>query len=294
MANPIIIKRFKEIGLSAYEAKSYLSLLERRTLTVSEIAKLATIPRTNAYEALESLLAKGYCVSKPGKVKQYSAVDPVLLKEKAVAVLDQAFESRLSELYAKQDEILAEKKSARERLAELSDELAPLYKKCQFHENPMNYIEIIKDPFQIHRRFMELVSNAKKEILGFSKPPYSAGRELAKEEMEQQADLCERQVVELKSIHEIPKSKDEIRLKLEDLIRTTKGSDETRVIGELPMKMAVIDERFVMLALEDPVSHGSSFTTQVVEHPSLAKGLRILFFTLWEQADDYHVLEKFL
>jgi hypothetical protein len=44
-----------------------------------------------------------------------------------------------------------------------------------------------------------------------------------------------------------------------------------------------------MLTLEDPVSERTSLTTQIVQHRTLAKGLKILFQTLWEQAEDYHV-----
>jgi hypothetical protein len=49
-----------------------------------------------------------------------------------------------------------------------------------------------------------------------------------------------------------------------------------------------------LLALEDPVSDERSFTTQIVEHTSIAKGLKILFETLWEKADDYHVLRELI
>ena len=78
MKTSIILKRFKELGLSSYEAKAYLSLLERDTLTVPEISKLAGIPRPNTYDDLERLMIKGICISKPGNTKKYSSSDPEL------------------------------------------------------------------------------------------------------------------------------------------------------------------------------------------------------------------------
>ncbi|MFQ6105075.1 MAG: helix-turn-helix domain-containing protein [Candidatus Glassbacteria bacterium] len=59
MSNPSVLKRLKELGLTDYEAKSCLSLLEKDTLTVTEVSKIAGIPRANAYEELEKLLVKG-------------------------------------------------------------------------------------------------------------------------------------------------------------------------------------------------------------------------------------------
>jgi hypothetical protein len=48
--------------------------------------------------------------------------------------------------------------------------------------------------------------------------------------------------------------------------------------------MMVFDRKIVVFTLEDPLLHKPSSTTQIVEHRSLAKGLCILFETLWDQA----------
>lgn len=294
MGDSVMIKKFKELRLSPYETKSYLSLLEKDTLTVTEVARLAGIPRANAYEALEKLLTKGFCVSRPGKIRKYSAVDPASLEKKAVEVLDESFEGKLNKLYEQQDAMLAEKKAARESVANLITELNPLYKNSRSNENPLEYIEIIKDSFQIHKKFMELVGETKEEMLNFVKPPYVGNRKMQEEQVRQQADLCENRIIEIRAIQEIPQTKEEIQYNLEYLLRYSKGSDETRVIKELPMKMAIFDEKIVMLPLKDPVSSVNSLTTQVVEHPDLAKSLKMLFYHLWEQAEDFRVLEDFL
>ena len=294
MANPIIIKKFKELGLSPYEAKSYLSLLEKDTLTVSEIARLAKIPRANAYEALEKLLAKGFCVSKPGKVRQYSALDPAQLEEKSVMVLDQVFEGKLNKLYEKQDEILAEKKEARKRLSELSRELSPLYNNSRSNETPMDFIEIIKDSYQIGAKFNELVSQSKNEVLVFSKPPYSVARKGLDEQSRIQRQKRKKENVKTRSIHEIPRDQEELSWLYQTFLSHDEGQRLTRVIAELPMKMAIFDEEIVLLPLEDLISSGNLFTAQIIRHPALAKSLKITFETLWEQAEDYHVLEDLL
>ncbi len=81
MAKSIVLNRFRDVGLTAYEAKTYLPLLEKDTLTVAEVARIAKIPRTNAYEALEKLTAKGLCKEKPGQLKNTVPLWPPLPEE---------------------------------------------------------------------------------------------------------------------------------------------------------------------------------------------------------------------
>ncbi len=295
MSNGVIITKFKELKLSPYETRCYLSLLEKHTLSVAEVARIAGIPRANAYEALEKLLAKGFCVSKPGKIRKYSAADPASLEKKALEALDRSFEGRLNKLYEKQEEILSEKKAARENVTDLLDKLTPIYRNSRSNENPMDFIEIIKNSYQIHKRYMELVGKAEKEMLVFDKPPYTVDNETIKEQETQQAELLKAGKIRIKTIHEIPKTKEELHLKLKFIRETAElDCDENRVIAELPMKMAVFDEKVAIFQLKDHISVGESFTFQVVEHSNLAKTLKITFETLWEQAEDYNVLEDLL
>jgi sugar-specific transcriptional regulator TrmB len=311
----LILKRFKEMGLSPYESKSYLSLLEKDTLTVTEVAKIAGIPRTNAYEALEKLLAKGLCLARPGNTKKYSASDPISLKDKFLARADHAMEvemanlskkekefrekhetekkAKLLDLSNKEKKISEENKTAKENINQIIEELKPQYKNSRANENPLDYIEIIKDPYQIHKRFMELFGETKKEVLAFTKPPYSAPRQKLEEQVDLETDLLKRQI-QARSIYEIAIDKDEKKWQLEMVNRAVRAGEGARVITELPMKMAIFDEKIVILPLEDPISTGKSFTAQIVKHPALAKSLKMLFNHVWEQAEDYHVLEDLL
>jgi len=301
MKTAVILKRFKELGLTAHEAKSYLSLLERDTLTVSEISRIAGIARPNAYESLEKLLAKGLCSSLPGKTKKYSACDPSLLKgqifEQINKNLDEDIEEHKKKIYQalnkKEKETSDKKKIAAESMNTLIKELSPLYKNSRNENTPLDYIEIIKDSYQINKRFKELANEAKKEILGFSKPPYSVPKKGLEEQVEQQADRRMREKIRIRGIYEIPKSKEEIQWQFDILNRRERGSI-TRVINELPMKMVIFDEKIVLLPLEDPISGKTSFTAQVIEHRALAKSLKMLFEHVWEQAEDYHILEDLL
>lgn len=55
-----IIKEFKKIGFTEYEAKLYLLLLQKGELNGYQAAKYSEIPKANAYSALNSLTEKGH------------------------------------------------------------------------------------------------------------------------------------------------------------------------------------------------------------------------------------------
>ncbi len=290
----LILKRFKEVGLTSYEARSYLSLLERDTLTVAEVSKIAEIPRANAYEALEKLMAKGMCIAKPGATKRYSASDPASLEDRFLGQLDQATKMEIqnlkTDMEAKEKQILEKAEGVKRNVTQMMKELRPQFEESRLETNPMDYIEIIKDPYQIHKRFMQLVGEAKEEIVVCTKPPFSSPREKLEDQAHREAEILKRGI-RCRSIYEISKDEDEKRWQLEMINRAVRAGEEARVLKELPMKIAIFDGKIVLLALEDPVSKQPSFTTQIVEHRALAKGLKILFETLWEQAKDYHILK---
>jgi hypothetical protein len=56
--------------------------------------------------------------------------------------------------------------------------------------------------------------------------------------------------------------------------------------------MMIFDEKIVVFILEDPIHHKPSRTTQIIEHRSLARSLKILFETIWERADDLEMFKK--
>jgi len=237
------------------------------------------------------LLVSAAAAFEPGDTKKYSASDPALLVEKFHMQAAEAAERELQNLTEKEKLILDRSNVAKENITKLMKELRPQYENSREKTNPLDYIEIIKDPYQIHKRFMHLVGEAKEEMLAFSKPPYSGPKERLEEQFEQQVEPLKKGI-RIRGIYEIPKDEEQLQWRLETIDTAAKHGEEARMIKELPMKMAIFDERIVMFALEDPVSRQTSLTTQVVEHHALVKSLKILFETLWEQAEDYRAFKR--
>ncbi len=70
------INQLREFGLNSYESKLWTALLSRGTATAGELSDITNVPRSRAYDVLESLEKKGFIIMKIGKPIKYLAVDP--------------------------------------------------------------------------------------------------------------------------------------------------------------------------------------------------------------------------
>ena len=96
-------------GLNLYEAKIWTALLSRGVSTAGELSDIGSVPRSRAYDILESLEKKGFVTMKLGKPIKYLAVEPKEVIErvkKLVRVEAEENVDRLEEL--KQTETLKE------------------------------------------------------------------------------------------------------------------------------------------------------------------------------------------
>ena len=245
------------LGLTSYEAKAYLALLRRDSSTAAQAARLANVPRQRIYDVLASLVDKGLASTRPGQVAKYVAVAPELALERLVS--DQR--EQLADL--------------ERQTAALIDELSPAYHAGQKQDNPLEYIEVLRDRRAINERFEELQAGIKREILVFTKPPYATPPQENVEGLEVTKAHEARSVYEL-SVFDDPETTEGVR-------RFVEAGEKARFVPDLPLKLVIIDESIVMFGMEDPVAGSSELTIMVVEHPSLAGILKIAFNTVWGQ-----------
>ena len=71
-----IIESLKEIGLNSYEAKVYVALLKKYPATGYEVAKLADIPQSRAYDTLKALENLKIVTSNSDKPQTYTPIKP--------------------------------------------------------------------------------------------------------------------------------------------------------------------------------------------------------------------------
>jgi HTH-type transcriptional regulator, sugar sensing transcriptional regulator len=250
------VERLQRLGLTSYEARAYVALLRRDTMTAAETARLAGLPRQRVYDVLSSLVEKGLASTRPGRAVKYSATAP----EQALERLLAAHRQQLADLERDTTAVI--------------EELTPAYLAGQEHSDPLEYIEVLRDRNGINERFAELEAGIKDEILVFTKPPYATPVQEHDERLEIVRAHRARSVYEYSAFDD-PAFAAGVR-------RYIDAGEEARFVRSLPLKLVIIDEQIVMFGIEDPVAGRAALTMIVVEHPALAKLLKIAFDAVWE------------
>lgn len=251
-----------DLGLTRYEAAAYLALIRRNRATGAEVARLAELPRQRIYDVLDSLAARGLVTVQPGRPARFTARPP----QEAVELLLREHRQRLERL---------EHDAAR-----TAEELHPAYEAGREEDDPLRFIELLREPLAIGRRFAELQGTAEREILVFSKPPFAVDPE----ENVAGLELLGRGV-EARGVYE--RSLYDDRRQVDAVAHFVEAGEQARVVDALPLKLVVIDERVALFTMEDPVAGTPGLTIMVVEHPALARLLKLAFERVWESGDEF-------
>lgn len=252
----------EELGLTNYEARVYLALIRRDVFTAAEVAREAQVPRQRVYDVLEGLTRRQLAVLHPGKVAGYSAVAP------EIAV----------------DRLMEQQRRSLGRLERLSGELAvellPTWDSGRTHTDPLDYVEVLRDAADISDRFDRIQSEAERELLSFSRPPWVTPSEnVAGLEASARLHAAGRTV---RSLYSRDVLDDPVMLRV--VRRFNDAGEEIRIADSLPLKLIVADGSTVLCDMPDPVARAGATTSLVIRHPSLAETLRMAFQSIWEHS----------
>lgn len=109
LASSRVMDSLKGIGLNLYERRLWVALLARGTSTAGELSEIANVPRSRAYDILQSLADKGFVVVQTSKPMRYVAVSPIESLDRVKKKLEQdvlEMQSRIDSL--KDSEIMIE------------------------------------------------------------------------------------------------------------------------------------------------------------------------------------------
>ena len=255
-------RRLQQIGLNAYEARSYLVLVGHPRFKALELAARSHVPRQKIYEVLDSLIEKGFAQVVQEKTKLFSAVEPSL-----------AIPSYLSR---RGDTIQHELQEQSRFAGSLVEDLNHAYSEGQGGRGTLDYLRIVGDPVQTAAAYRRMLSEVQSEYLEFSRPPYAV--DPLDEQLVKQARL---RGVNCRLLFESGAVDEAHRQRMEEYRSI---GVEVCSVSSLPMKLAVFDGSQGMIALLDPVITKPSWTALMFDHSGFAEAMKGLFETHWAQA----------
>jgi hypothetical protein len=257
-------RRLQQLGLNAYESRSYLVLLGHPRFKALELAARAHVPRQKIYEVLDSLVEKGFAQVVQEKTKLFSAVEPSLAIPGYLSRKRQALEQELTD-------------NGRAGGA-LIDDLKNLYSEGQGGRGTLDFLRIVSEPAQTAAEYRRMLTEVKTEYLEFSRPPYAV--DPLDEKLVKHAGsngvTC-RLLLEASTLDEGH------RQRLADYVAS---GVSVRVADSLPMKLALFDGEHGMIALLDPVITRPSWTAVVFHHDGMGEAMKALFEERWRKGTD--------
>ncbi len=98
VASQETLDKLEDIGLNMYERKIYSALLGRSVSTAGELSEMTNVPRSRAYDVLESLAEKGFAVIKSSQPMEYVAIPPQQAIENIKKSHERDLEDKLEKL----------------------------------------------------------------------------------------------------------------------------------------------------------------------------------------------------
>ena len=246
-----------EVGLTENEAKVYSCLLRKHTFTATEISQCCNVNRSRIYSVLESLISKGLCIEKLGKIRKFQAASPEF-----------AF-----------DKLISEQNKRLKTLNSLPDLLSPIYQSNSDNSSPLEFIEVYGTPASIIKKHHTLELESKEVVLSLCKSPYAMSNDV--DIHEEQSESMKSGVI-FKSIFEV---------ETDDIIHFAKRmknfedqGEEIKVAYHLPIKLHVFDNHTVMFSMINQVNPEQNLTYLVIEHSDLAETLITTFYKYWNEA----------
>jgi HTH-type transcriptional regulator, sugar sensing transcriptional regulator len=254
-------RRLQQLGLNAYESRSYLVLLGHPRFKALELAARAHVPRQKIYEVLDSLVEKGFAQVVQEKTKLFSAVEPTLAIPGYLARKRHTLEQELTD-------------NGRAAGA-LIDDLKSLYSEGQGGRGTLDFLRIVTEPAQTAAEYRRMLSEVKTEYVEFSRPPYAVDpldEKLVRQARE--AGISCRLLLEAGALDDQHRQR---------LVEYQSAGVEVRQVDSLPMKLAMFDGQHGMIALLDPVITRPTWTAVVFHHEGMGAAMKGLFEDYWRR-----------
>ncbi len=273
-----IVKNLESLGFTNYESKVFCVLFEGRTMTASEIAKEAKIPRTSTYDILRSFTKKGICNEiSTSSAALYEIIDPKIVEDKIQKDFHDTYTSRVS------------------KLKESFEKLHPVFKAKESSKEKRE-VELIKG-FNKHRdlKFMELWKESSKEMLLMNKLEGHIDSEVDEFSMN-----FMKQGGVIKTLYEVGYN---FKISIDGIWQnvTEKNFFEiagglqddvgaVRLTDEVFQTMAIFDRKAVYVNLINPAISKNNRSDVIIRNENYAKAMAEYFDDCWTRS---HTIEEY-
>jgi len=256
--DPEIVRSLEFLGLSAYEIKVYLAILENPRNRVPDIARLARVPQPKVYSTVKRLIGRGLIESELGPVNRYSALDP-----------QHGFRPLLEDVEDREEGARTIVKTLRDTFEDASDRDPGIEGRVKLFQSRPAAARSFRDRILRVDEYLGVIVRWPLVIIDYD------------QEIRQ---ITERGVT-VQILFQVRDELDDAHTRFIERMRT--AGAEMRQIDATPMRLAVFDEEAVVLPMNDPAPlEGDGFMMLEVRNHELSRGFRGFFDRLWQDATE--------
>lgn len=241
-------RALKDFGLTEYEIKAYIALVDSGPMPASQLSTSAAIPYSKIYEILGNLERKGWVETEQGRPSKYFPKPPSTALESSRVRIENTLRSSQ---------------------AEALSELQPLHERKDVQERPD--IWIVRGQNNILDRIKETLGRTRRELLVAMPIVPESVISLATPLL----TLMKSQGIKVSVM--IPSSTNR------DLLKKLKGPAEVRVREQMFGGGMISDSKEIIILLGEEPEKGLTLAISS-EHAGLVKFGKIYFEFLWENS----------
>lgn len=253
------LRRF--FSLNLYEVRIWTALLSRGVSTAGELSDIGNVPRSRAYDVLESLEKKGFIIMKLGKPIKYVAVEPLEVVERVKKLFSEQAKEKMKSL-----DVL--------KKTDTLKELNLLHKQGIQLVEPSDLSGAIRGRHNLYHHLEMMIRGAKKNITIMTT---NKGVIRKVESLKSELDKLSRKGVKVKIAAPIDKD-------TEKLIKSLPKIIEVRKIDDINARFCIVDNKELMFMIMDDEEVHPTYDIGVwINTPYFASALNGLFEATWSR-----------
>lgn len=247
-------------NLNLYEVRIWTALISRGTSTAGELSDIGHVPRSRAYDVLESLEKKGFVVMKLGKPIRYLAVEPAEVVERVKKNIQREAEQDIQKLKELNN-------------TDVLKELDTLHKQGITYIDATDLSGAIRGKTNIYAHLEHMVKNANHTVTIVTTPK----------------DLVRKAEALKFTLQKLNKKGVNIRIaapltkECENTVKDLKGIADVKDCGKLGARFCVVDGKdLLFMLMHDEQVHPAYDVGVWVNTPFFASALENLFDVAWK------------